>query len=356
MILGGRKPQVDLDKVTLLAEHCSDREQRAAEAERELKKIKLLGYMQKRIGSQLDAVVTGVEDFGLFVQGVDLPAEGLLPLEGLGDDYYQFDSESYSLAGHRKGNQFRLGDRLRVEVVRVDIDRRELDFRLVKRFGEAPDAPRRQRREEFSEQGADNGSFPARSRAGQAFFGVIRRQTQRASEERQTQGTSVVWYFGRSGRRAHGSWKCILYNFAFALGVSPDFAQICHGLNADPAVMEHFPAPLSQAESNALAERIQAAMEERGWGLWAVEILGGEPFIGFVGLSIPRFEAHFTPCVEIGWRLARSAFGGGVMPQRRRRLRLEFGFCNLGLGEIVSFTSAQNDRSRRTDGAASNDA
>lgn len=165
LILSGRKPQVDLDKVTLLAEHCSDREQRAAEAERELKKIKLLGYMQKRIGSQLDAVVTGVEDFGLFVQGVDLPAEGLLPIEGLGDDYYQFDSESYSLAGHREGNQFRLGDRLRVEVVRVDIDRRELDFRLVKRFGEAQDGPRRPRRKESGGPDGERGSYPARGPA-----------------------------------------------------------------------------------------------------------------------------------------------------------------------------------------------
>ncbi len=124
-----------------------------------------------------------------------------------------------------------------------------------------------------------------------------------------------------------------------------DFAPFA-ALNADPAVMEHFPAPLSQAESDALAERIQAAMEERGWGLWAVEILGGEPFIGFVGLSIPRFEAHFTPCVEIGWRLARSAWGRGYATEAAQAA-LEFGFCNLGLGEIVSFTSAQNDRSRR---------
>ncbi|HQW39512.1 MAG TPA: GNAT family N-acetyltransferase, partial [Usitatibacteraceae bacterium] len=77
-------------------------------------------------------------------------------------------------------------------------------------------------------------------------------------------------------------------------------------LNADPAVMEHFPSVLAREESDAMARRIMARIEERGWGNWAVEVAGGEPFIGFTGLSAPAFEAHFTPCVEVGWRLARS--------------------------------------------------
>src|SRR5689334_11017092 len=75
-------------------------------------------------------------------------------------------------------------------------------------------------------------------------------------------------------------------------------------LNADPRVMEHFPALLARAESDALATRIRQAMATRGWGLWAVEVQGGAPFIGFVGLTVPSFQAHFTPCVEVGWRLA----------------------------------------------------
>src|SRR5437868_2179125 len=74
-------------------------------------------------------------------------------------------------------------------------------------------------------------------------------------------------------------------------------------MNADPRVMEHFPAPLSQEESDAVCARIEAHFEQYGFGLWAVEIMGVAPFAGFIGLCIPRSTMHFTPCVEIGWRL-----------------------------------------------------
>src|ERR1700685_1695232 len=75
-------------------------------------------------------------------------------------------------------------------------------------------------------------------------------------------------------------------------------------LNADPRVMEFFPKLLTQAESDASAATIRENGELRGFGRWAVEVLDATPFIGFVGLNVPRFETHFTPCVEIGWRLA----------------------------------------------------
>jgi ribonuclease R len=79
----------------------------------------------------MDAVVTGVESFGLFVQGLELPAEGLVHAESLTDDYYRYDRAAHSLVGHRSGNTFRLGDMVRVAVSRVDLQRRELDFRLA---------------------------------------------------------------------------------------------------------------------------------------------------------------------------------------------------------------------------------
>ena len=82
-------------------------------------------------------------------------------------------------------------------------------------------------------------------------------------------------------------------------------------LNADPQVMEFMPATLSRWESDALAAGIRNRIASYGWGLWAVEILGGAPFIGFVGLTHPEFEAHFTPCTEVGWRLAREHWGKG---------------------------------------------
>jgi ribonuclease R len=92
---------------------------------------------------ELDAVVTGVEAFGIFVQGLGLPAEGLVPLDELPDDTYRYDRASHSLSGRRPGQSFRLGDRVRVVVARVDLDRRELNFRLVGR-GRAEGGGRRQ--------------------------------------------------------------------------------------------------------------------------------------------------------------------------------------------------------------------
>jgi len=119
--------------MAILGEHCSDRERRAEAAERELTKVKLLTYLSTRIGEELDGVVTGVEEFGLFVQGRELPAEGLAHISSLQDDYYRFDRASHTLAGHRTGNSYRLGHPVRVVVARVDVDRRELDFRIVGR-------------------------------------------------------------------------------------------------------------------------------------------------------------------------------------------------------------------------------
>lgn len=117
-------------------------------------------------------------------------------------------------------------------------------------------------------------------------------------------------------------------------------------MNADPRVMEHFPAVLSREESDALAARIEAHFERHGYGLWAVGIEGVAPFAGFIGLSVPRFEAHFTPCVEVGWRLASEHWGRGYATEGARAA-VAFGFGVLGLDEVVSFTAAGNLRSRR---------
>jgi ribonuclease R len=137
------KPRNDYDELVVMGRHCSDREQRAEAAERDLTKLKLLAYLSNRIGEEMEAVVTGVESYGLFVQGVNLPAEGLIRVETLADDRYFFDRASHTLSGHRLGNSYRLGDLLRVAVARVDLERRELDFRLVEREKRAPaKAPR----------------------------------------------------------------------------------------------------------------------------------------------------------------------------------------------------------------------
>lgn len=132
-IVRGRSPVVDFDQQVLLGEHCSEREQRAESAERELIKVKLLTHMSHCVGQEIDAVVTGVERFGLFAIGTDLPAEGLVHISSMQDDSYRFDPNTHSLTGFRAGNSYRLGDVVRVEVAHVDVDRRELDFRLVAR-------------------------------------------------------------------------------------------------------------------------------------------------------------------------------------------------------------------------------
>ncbi len=132
-VLAGRKPRNDYDELIMLGRHCSDREQRAESAERDLTKLKLLHYLSERIGEEMDVVVTGVENFGLFVQGIELPAEGLIRTDSLTDDYYRLDRATHTLAGYRSGNVYRLGEKLRAAVARVDLDRRELDFRLIRR-------------------------------------------------------------------------------------------------------------------------------------------------------------------------------------------------------------------------------
>jgi RimJ/RimL family protein N-acetyltransferase len=116
-------------------------------------------------------------------------------------------------------------------------------------------------------------------------------------------------------------------------------------LNADPEVMEHFPARLTRAESDALVDRIEAGFAGHGFGLWAVEVQATGEFIGFTGLSVPSFDAPFTPAVEVGWRLARPAWGHGYASEAARRA-LAAAFSTYGLAEVVSFTSVDNVRSQ----------
>lgn len=131
---GSRKPKqlLGVDELTKLGRHCSSTSRRAERAERELKRVKLLEYMSGHIGDELEAVVTGVQSFGLFAQTVGIPAEGLVHVSSLPNDSWFLDTETYSLVGKKAGNHFQLGDRILVSINRVDIDRRELDLKLVK--------------------------------------------------------------------------------------------------------------------------------------------------------------------------------------------------------------------------------
>lgn len=116
-------------------------------------------------------------------------------------------------------------------------------------------------------------------------------------------------------------------------------------LNADPEVARYLAGPMTRVDSDRLVDRIEADFDADGFGLWAVEVSDRGQFIGYTGLSRPRFTAHFTPAVEVGWRMARSAWGHGYATEAAGAA-LGHGFGPAGLGEIVSFTTRANLRSR----------
>jgi RimJ/RimL family protein N-acetyltransferase len=116
-------------------------------------------------------------------------------------------------------------------------------------------------------------------------------------------------------------------------------------MNADPDVMEHFPGLMTAEQTDAFLLRVEQLFAEQRFGVWALEVIDTGQFVGFAGLLAPRFEAHFTPAVEIGWRLARHAWGHGYATEAARAA-VDYGFTTLGLDEIVSFTTTTNLRSQ----------
>ncbi|WP_053076723.1 GNAT family N-acetyltransferase [Caenimonas sp. SL110] len=121
-------------------------------------------------------------------------------------------------------------------------------------------------------------------------------------------------------------------------------APFC-AMNSDPEVMRYFPAMATEAQSQATATAWRAQFHEQGWSNWAVELQGSGEFIGFIGLSVPRRQLPFSPCVEVGWRLARRFWGNGYATEGAKA-SLAVGFGQLGLTEVVSFTSLTSLPSR----------
>ena len=130
LVTGDKRHEDPLELVSL-GSQCSFNERRAEKAERELIKVKLLTFLEDQVGLEFDAVITGVQKFGFFCQGIELPAEGLVHISTLAEDFYDFEAESHCIVGRRSGKQYRLGDIVHVGVAHVDVDRRELDFRVV---------------------------------------------------------------------------------------------------------------------------------------------------------------------------------------------------------------------------------
>jgi len=117
-------------------------------------------------------------------------------------------------------------------------------------------------------------------------------------------------------------------------------------MNADPRVMEFFAARLSREESNTMVDRIETHFREHGFGLWAAELRRDGAFVGFVGLNIPSYQAPFTPCVEVGWRLAVEHWGQGLATEGAQAV-VSYGFQTFAFREIVATTVPPNMRSRR---------
>ncbi|MFK7769786.1 MAG: ribonuclease R [Mariniblastus sp.] len=134
-LIDGKKPDASFERLSMLGQHCSELEKRASTAERELIKLKLLNFMADKVGQKMQAVITGVESFGVFAQGIEIPAEGLIPVANLPSDNYQYDRASRTLSGFKEGNEYRLGDQIQVKVAVVDPDQRTLEFEI---FGVAP--------------------------------------------------------------------------------------------------------------------------------------------------------------------------------------------------------------------------
>jgi ribonuclease R len=171
----GKKPVQRMDEQLVLGDHCSEREQRAADAERVLNKVKLLNYMADKIGMELEGIITGVENFGLFITGIEIPAEGFVHISALTDDFYRYDRAGHIIAGFRSGSSYRLGDTVRVAVAAVDIDARELDFRLIGRVG-GPKKPAGKLRGKSRSKG---GAKPSRGRKKKIRPGKNERRAKR---------------------------------------------------------------------------------------------------------------------------------------------------------------------------------
>jgi ribonuclease R len=127
-LLEGKKPRGQLDELMALGEHCTRTERRAETAERELIRVKLLAHLETKIGEAMHAIVTSVEDFGIFCRLVELPIEGLIHVTSLADDFYYLEPATHTLIGRSSGRRHRLGDRILVRIAHIDVDRRELDL------------------------------------------------------------------------------------------------------------------------------------------------------------------------------------------------------------------------------------
>ena len=140
-VAAGKKPKIPgMSELVQLGQNCSASERRAEKAERELKRIKLLRYLEDKVGDEMEAFITGVENFGIFCQGIKVPAEGLVHISSLQDDFYTYHQASRMLIGDKSKVEYRLGDIVKVRIANVDVDRRQLDLRIIASGNPSPNS------------------------------------------------------------------------------------------------------------------------------------------------------------------------------------------------------------------------
>lgn len=170
-IAAGRKPQMAaMGELLQFGKHCSTTERRAEKAERELKRVKLLRYFEDKVGDEMEAFITGVESFGMFCQGINVPAEGMVHISSLTDDFYTYNQTTRTLTGDRTKSEYRLGDPVTVLIANVDVDRRQLDLRIVSAPGKASTrrSPSKKKKSSPKSKGKPTGKGKVKVRKGGA--------------------------------------------------------------------------------------------------------------------------------------------------------------------------------------------
>lgn len=122
---------------------------------------------------------------------------------------------------------------------------------------------------------------------------------------------------------------------------SPADEQPCIDMNLDPEVMAFFPGTWPKGQTRAHIEKNRALIDQTGYGLFALEHKEDHSFIGFTGFAVPSFDADFTPCIEIGWRLRKEYWHQGLATEAARAC-LDYGFSKIGFPEVLSWTSVAN--------------
>lgn len=208
-LIDGKKPDASFERLAMLGKHCSDQEKRAADAERDLTKLKLLNFMVDKVGQKMTAVITGVEAFGIFAQGIEIPAEGMIPVANLPADTYQYDRGTRTLTGFKDGNEYRLGDQIRVKVAVVEPDMRTLEFEIVGIPPSRDNAARRSKTTRPSAKPSRQSSSKARSTSrSRSTTEAAQQSTSRsASNQKSTNVSTGEWESNRASGPQKGQKK-----------------------------------------------------------------------------------------------------------------------------------------------------